>query len=438
MMCIKHESRFGIHWLQLAAVALGPMLLAGAAGCGGLGGGLQILQSPQFQSLQRLLQPPATALDGELIAPGAPTGDGKLLFDAPLPKPITPLVLTALDAQPSHAALGPDGQIYYTEKDTGRVRQFDPNAKAVVPTPLLDLPVNNSGQRGLIGITFSSDGKKVFLTYNRSTTAADTSTEAECLDARLVSYDFAPGAISGTETVLWSTAPRDPNFVSDLDGIGPCVVAPDGFLYLGHGDRNSRLTTLGFEAGNPSGKVLRMNQDGTVPAGNPIAGNSLFAAGFRNPVSFAFDKLTGLFWIAEQSSGVSDELNAGAPGATYGWPLIQGITNTEFETTFGQILFFVYKNPIIDFGRAKFDPRGVVANRGGPYGAEYEGDIFVGQSSTVPSVVHRYHVTTDLIIQHSIVFTFPATGGRVQELVAGPDGRIYVLCANELFVLNPG
>jgi hypothetical protein len=328
------------------------------------------------------------------------------------------------------------------------VRVFDPATNTVLPDVILDLPVNASGQRGLKGITFATDGSQMFVTYERSTSAEDRFTEPEALEARLSAFPFAGGAVTGDEAVLWTTAPRDPAFPSDLNGVGPCVVAPDGFLYFSHGDRNSRFSTLEQNPDNPSGRIMRLNQDGSRPPENAPPDTPLFASGFRDVQTLAFDPATGLMFIADHGSGVSDELNLGERGIAYGWPFIQGLPNTDLEDAFAETFFFLYRNPLIDFGSGAFDPRGMVVLRNHPYGEAVEGDLLLGQTAVSPplfgdpneprpNLVHRYRITGDLFIQHSVVFEVPVGGGKIRELVQAADGRVYVICTNEIFVLNP-
>lgn len=387
--------------------------------------------------LPNLLQPPPLPFENELNAPSNATANAKFITDNALPAPITPLVLGPLDSEPSFGTLGPDNRIYYTEKYTGRIRIFDPATNLVLPGFVLDLAVNNSGSRGLVGIAFSTAGNRLYVTYTTSTTSGDSTTEAEGGEARLSAFPFAAGAVTGAEQVLWSTTARDSQFPSDINGIGPCIVAPDGFLYFSHGDRNSRLTALDILGSEASGKIFRLNQDGTTPSG-PIEGQPTFAVGIRSCTGMAVDPANGLFWFLDDNPGVSDELNLLAPGLTYGWPASQGNANTDFEGFVAQLGLFSYHDPIIDFGSTENDPRGIVVNRNGPYGAGMEGDVFFGAARSVPSAVWRYRITADFIIQRTRVFEVPATGGRVRDLVKGPDGRIYVFCVNEVFVLNPG
>jgi glucose/arabinose dehydrogenase len=304
---------------------------------------------------------------------------------------------------------------------------------------MLDLAVNNSGDRGLKGITFSSDGTRIYLTYDASKTADDSEGDDNVGDSRLVWYNFENGAITGGENLIYSTAAFDSNVPSDLNGIGPCIVAPDGFLYMGHGDRNNRFSALDFDPGNGSGKIFRWNQDGTIPGDNPLgADNPIFSVGFRKPTSFAVNPKNGLFWVTDVGSTVSDELNLLAGGRFYGWPLIHGSTDQEFEGDVSGLLFLFNQAPIIDFGFERFEPRGLVILDGDVYGEAVDGDILMGQPNTVPTGLYRWSIDEQLVASRTLLIRFDEAAGRIRELVRGPDGRIFVFTQNELFVLNPG
>src|SRR5262249_21787218 len=152
-------------------------LLGGLPGASVAGRLLAFGNSPQFNALSDLLQPPQTPFEGEINAPFTPLADNKVIQDAELPSPITPLAVAQRDGHQAEAALGPDGRLYFTEKDTGRVRVFNPTTVTLEPDVLLDLAVNTSGTRGLIGIAFSTDGTRIYFTYNTSTTGDDSGTE---------------------------------------------------------------------------------------------------------------------------------------------------------------------------------------------------------------------------------------------------------------------
>jgi len=415
-------------------------MLISSAGCGSIGGLLGFGGGPlgTIQFLATILRPPPSPIENEVIAAPFPVASFKFISDEALPIGITGTLLAQLDDTPNHAALGPDGRLYFTEKHTGRVRAFDLDTQTLAAAAVLDLAVNSSGSRGLIGIAFAPDGGRTFLTYYPSSTGADTSVESETIDARVVSYPFSNGAVTGGETTLFSTSVRDASFPSDINGLGPCLVGPDSALYFSHGDRNSRFSALDFNPSQPGGKLFRVNLDGSIPADNPSADSAFFATGFREITAMAFDSEVGHLWAADAAPGVSDELNLIEAGGYYGWPLVVGESNVDFESTVsGPLsLFFSYKGPFIDFAYLKMDPRGLLVNRGGAYGDQLEGDVVLGQSADSPSIIHRYHITDDFIIPHSVMFEVPETSGDVRTLAAGPDGRIYVLTETEIYRLD--
>ncbi|MER3407603.1 MAG: sugar dehydrogenase, partial [Nitrososphaera sp.] len=77
------------------------------------------------------------------------------------------------------------------------------------------------------------------------------------------------------------------------------------------------------------GKILRINPDGTIPADNPFyntqgAYKEIWALGLRNPFTFAFQPGTGKMYINDVGQDWAEEIDAGKPGANYGWPTCEG------------------------------------------------------------------------------------------------------------------
>ena len=79
--------------------------------------------------------------------------------------------------------------------------------------------------------------------------------------------------------------------------------------------------------GSHQGKILRLNDDGSVPADNPFVGRAgalpeIWSYGHRNPQGLAFDPETGTLWETEHGPQGGDELNVIEKGKNYGWPVI--------------------------------------------------------------------------------------------------------------------
>ncbi len=85
--------------------------------------------------------------------------------------------------------------------------------------------------------------------------------------------------------------------------------------------------------------MLRINSNGTIPVNNPYyrvtqgVDKAIWAVGLRNPFTFAVQPKTGLIYINDVGENTWEEINRGAPGANYGWPLTEGPTNTPGLTS---------------------------------------------------------------------------------------------------------
>lgn len=97
---------------------------------------------------------------------------------------------------------------------------------------------------------------------------------------------------------------------------GPIHFGPDGKLYVATGDQAQEERAQ--DVGDPAGKVLRLNRNGSRPDDNPIAGSHVYSFGHRNSFGFGFDPGTGRLWQSENGPDC-DEVNLVIPGGNYGW-----------------------------------------------------------------------------------------------------------------------
>jgi|GEM_PF-1374578 len=266
-------------------------------------------------------------------------------------------VATGLVAPTTMAFLGAN-DFLVLEKISGKVQRVTDGVRTGA---VLDLPVNNYGQRGLLGITLHPQfvtNHFAYLYWTESSTGADSAAipETPLMGNRLDRFVW-----DGSQLVFDRTLLRVRAFQDDADvGVTPngrhnggvMRFGPDGKLYLLLGDigrrgwlQNNLLgPTPDDRFGGPepddehlSGAVLRLNDDGTTPADNPfyeygalvggeVGANlqKVYAYGLKNSFGLAFDAQTGQLWDAETGDDSFDEINRIEPGQNSGWIQFQG------------------------------------------------------------------------------------------------------------------
>lgn len=209
-----------------------------------------------------------------------------------------------------------DSRLLITERP-GRLRVYA-NGR-LDPTPLGGVPkVVASGQGGLLDICLHPDfarNRALYLSYagpgpgSGSGGSATTVARAELADGGLrnVTPIFEGSRTSGGL-----------HFGSRI------AFDRAGLMYVTAGERYQMKRAQDLK--DLGGKVVRLKDDGTVPADNPFVGRTdarpeIFTWGHRNPQGLAMHPETGRLWVAEHGPRGGDELNLLKAGANYGWPL---------------------------------------------------------------------------------------------------------------------
>jgi glucose/arabinose dehydrogenase len=217
---------------------------------------------------------------------------------------------------------------------------------------------------------------------------------------------------------------------------GRIMFGPDNTLYVAVGDRD-RLCCIGKDdnslrlkaqdLSNHVGKVLRLRDDGGVPADNPFVGRAgakpeIFTYGHRNTYGFAFHPETGALWQAEIGPMGGDEVNILVPGHNYGWPLVSMGRNYTGTLVSDEPWFRPgMDNPRV-FWVPSISPSSILFYTGDRFPA-WKGNLFVGALNgqqlqriafNQPSQAERRE---PLLTQLAI---------RIRDVKQGPDGNLYV------------
>ena len=208
---------------------------------------------------------------------------------------------------PWTVAFLPDGDLLVTERP-GTLRRIGQNKK------VYDIEgVAHRGEGGLLGMALHPRFSKNHWIYIYLTTAG-----GDDLENRVERYVFNNDELSDKRIIIEGIPGAKYH-----DG-GRIAFGPDGDLYITTGD--SGKSNLAQRTDSFAGKILRLHDDGSIPADNPFH-NAVWSYGHRNPQGIAWDN-DGRLWATEHGrSGILsgfDELNVIEKGKNYGWPVIQG------------------------------------------------------------------------------------------------------------------
>ena len=232
------------------------------------------------------------------------------------------------------------------DRATGRTKH---TGYTLLPGAALDISAltTTDGERGLLGIAFSSDGRTLYVDH--TATNGDIQVASYTIeDKRAFSGGDgvkAPQAdtVVGIDPASRQTLLTIPHQQASNHNGGQLVLGPDGYLYVGVGDGGGAGDTAGNAQNTDTllGKILRIDPAGAalgslyaIPADNPFAGGGgrpeIYLYGVRNPWRFSFDSANGDLWVGRRrpGRGRGDRLAAGQlrrrPGRQPGLELVRG------------------------------------------------------------------------------------------------------------------
>src|SRR6266498_3349967 len=344
----------------------------------------------------------------------------------------------------SMAFLAPN-DILVLEKNKGTVQRII-NGQ-LESKPLLQVPVGNEIEWGMLGIAISKNQGKtyVFLYYTEAKNGG-----GGVLGNRLYRYELVNDKLVNPLLLLDLPA-RSPQRgqENNHDG-GKVEIGPDHNVYVVIGDvggRNGQVQNN--EGGNPvdgTSGILRVTPDGQ-PVGEGILGDSIplrlyYAYGIRNSFGFDFDPVTGAIWDTENGADNKDELNLVKPGFNSGWSQVMGFPPKRFNP----------QNDLVTFdGKGQYnDPQYVWKQTIGPtalqflnsakLGNQYENTIFVGDVNN--GNLYNFKLNSDrsgLLLEGPLAdhmantpdeeqsITFGQGFGVITDIKASPDGYLYIL-----------
>ena len=325
----------------------------------------------------------------------------------------------------------PDGHTMLIAERPGRLRVVKDGM--LDPTPVSGLPdMDHVALGGLQDVVLHPDFAKnhfLYISYSKNR-LPQLGTTLAVARAR---YD--QGRLTDVKEILVTEAWESPLGTYG----GRMIFGPDGMLYISVGDRDG-TTHNDVSSARPQaqslashiGKILRVRDDGSIPADNPFvkdpkAKGEIFSYGHRNVYGIAWDPKTGKMWTSEFGPAGGDEINRELPGHNYGWPLVSLGRNYSGHLVSDQPWHREGMDDPVYFWNPTFNPENMIFYTGDKF-PRLKGSLLVaGATKRIAQMVIR---DDDFVMMGGTMLQ--ELNVRFREIQQSPDGYIYVLTEGRL------
>ena len=317
---------------------------------------------------------------------------------------------------PWSVAFLPDGRMLVTERPgrlrlVGRDGRLDPRAIEGLPPNLAEY-----GQGGLLDVAlhpkFAENGR-IYLSY-------------AARDGSGIGTEVVRARLAGNRLVevqaIFRMQPKSGggrHFGSRL------VFDREGYLFVTLGDRGEQDRAQRLD--DHAGKIVRLHDDGRVPADNPFAQRAgakaeIYSLGNRNVQGAALHPRTGALWAHEHGPQGGDEVNVIRAGVNYGWPVITYGVNYGIGTKIGEGTAKPGMAQPLHYWVPSIAPSGMAFYEGDRF-PRWKGDLFVG--ALRDRMLVRLRLDGEKVVKEERMLQ--GTLGRIRDVRTGPDGFLYLL-----------
>jgi glucose/arabinose dehydrogenase len=349
-----------------------------------------------------------------------PLPDQPMIVDTAEQHRIRIVVVAKGFAHPWSLAFLPDGDILVTER-AGRLRIV--RHGVLDPTPIAGVPaVRVTSLWGLMDIALHPQfarNKQLYFSY-------------------LKPLGNGPRTLTVARATFDGVALND---VTDLFVAAPPTAGPSRIAFGRDGTLYVTTTSDDGRAQDPSdygGKVLRLRDDGSVPADNPFASRAgyrpeIYSLGHRSQVGLAVHPESGAVWSTENGRMGGDEVNAILPGRNYGWPVVSYGQNYDGARTSDRPWQDGFEQPLV-YWVPSIAATGIAFYTSDRFPA-WKGNVFVGglqrgriaRTGRLERIV--FNTRGEEIRRESLLTELSK---RVRDVRQGPDGLLYVIVEDDV------
>jgi glucose/arabinose dehydrogenase len=315
-----------------------------------------------------------------------------------------------------------NNELLVTEKaGTIRLIELDTKRQQLIK----DVPnVSEYGQGGLLDIVLHPQfevNRWIYLSYSKRD---NNGIGTEVLRAKLIDGRLTQHALIFKQLPKLSS---DHHFGSRL------AFDQQGFLFISLGDRGEKEQAQ--VKSHHIGKIIRLNDDGSIPIDNPFSINPSFAPevysyGHRNMQGLAFNAKTQTLWAHEHGPQGGDELNKISAGKNYGWPIITYGVNYFTGTKIGEGTHQDGMEQPIYYWVPSIASSGMTFCDCEKY-PNWRNSLFIG--SLKFSTLVRLQLNQDKVVAEERFFKGI---GRVRDVKVSPDGKLYFIANQYLYFIR--
>lgn len=302
---------------------------------------------------------------------------------------------------------GPDNSIWMTERG-GKISRVNPDNGTI--NMVFTIPdVKSIGEGGLLGMVLHPSftlNPHVFVAYNYD--KAGTYTE------KIVRYTYN-GRNLVNPLIILDNIPA-----SSIHNGCRLLISSDLKLFISTGDASNQASAQNINS--LSGKILRLNLDGSIPSDNPVNSNPVWSFGHRNPQGLVFVK-ENLF-SSEHGPNMDDEINLILKNRNFGWPSVNGFCNESGEQSFcnSNNVAVPLKSwtPTLAVSGMDFYDNDAIP--------QWKNSLLLTTLKDQTLYQLKLNSGTDKIEETKEIFR--ANYGRLRDVCVAPDGRVFVATSN--------